>query len=102
MYQRKKGRDLFDLWYALDRGADPDKIIACFARYMRESALEVARGEFERNLAAKLGDELFIADITPLLRQGIAWDVQRAAEVVSSQLLTRLPGQPWKRPAPGS
>jgi predicted nucleotidyltransferase component of viral defense system len=34
LYQRRKGRDLFDLWLALDEmGLDPDGIIAAFAPY---------------------------------------------------------------------
>ena len=99
LYQRKKGRDLFDLWYAIEKGADPAEIVACFTRYMRESAVDVSRAEFEQNLAAKLEDPIFAADMTPLLREGIAWDVAQAGQVVTSQLLARLPGAPWKRPA---
>jgi predicted nucleotidyltransferase component of viral defense system len=48
LYQRKKGRDLFDLWYAIEKGADPAEIVACFARDMRESAVDVTRAEFEQ------------------------------------------------------
>lgn len=98
LYQRKKGRDLFDLWYAIEKGADPAGIVACFTRYMRESAVDVSRAEFEQNLAAKLEDQIFVADMTPLLREGIAWDVAQAGQVVMSQLLARLSGAPWKRP----
>ena len=43
LYQRKKGRDLFDLWWALQHGADPERIATCFARYMRESRRRVSR-----------------------------------------------------------
>ena len=33
LYQRKKGRDLFDLWFALQSGrADPDALISCSRR----------------------------------------------------------------------
>jgi predicted nucleotidyltransferase component of viral defense system len=98
LYQRKKGRDLFDLWYALEAGADPDKIVACFSRYMRESGLDVSRAEFEQNLSAKLDDETFHADMTPLLRTGITWDVGRAGQAVLSRLVGKLPSVPWKRP----
>ena len=98
LYQRKKGRDLFDLWYAIEKGADPGKIVACFSRYMRESGLEVSRAEFEQNLTAKLEDEIFLADMTPLLRTGITWDADGAGQVVFSVLLARLPGAPWRRP----
>ena len=95
LYQRKKGRDLFDLWYALQSGtADPARVLACFDRYMRESGRHVARDDFQENLAAKLADAVFQADIGPLLRPGVAWDHRRAAETVSKRLIAGLPGPP--------
>lgn len=98
LYQRSKGRDLFDLWYALERGsANPDKILACFSRYMRESGRTITRSSFEKNLAVKLTDVQFQADITPLLRPGTTWDLEKAARVVSERLLAKLEGAPWKR-----
>jgi predicted nucleotidyltransferase component of viral defense system len=98
LYQRRKGRDLFDLWYAIENGANPDKIVACFTRYMGESARDVSRAKFEQNLSQKLEDELFLADITGLLRPGIDWDPVRAGRVVLSQLIAKLSGSGWKRP----
>lgn len=93
LYRRRKGRDLFDLAYALEHGGvDVDKVIAAFARYLRESGRSVARADFERNLAAKMEDELFLADMTPLLWPGVGWDPQHAAQVVSAQLVARLRG----------
>jgi predicted nucleotidyltransferase component of viral defense system len=98
LYQRKKGRDLFDLWWALQHGADPERIATCFARYMRESGHRVSRAQFERNLAAKIEDDLFIADMAPLLRIGAEWDPDRAAALVTTELVARLPGGPAKGP----
>jgi len=99
LYQRRKGRDLFDLWYALTHGgASEDKIVGCFSRYMRESGREVSRAVFEENLANKLGDELFRADMTPLLRSGVAWDLDEAARAVGERLIARIPGEPRRRP----
>jgi len=91
LFQRRKGRDLFDLWYALEKGsANSEKILSCFHRYMRESGQKITRAAFEENLAAKLLDDLFLADITPLLRPGISWDLEQAAHVVSDRLLSHL------------
>jgi predicted nucleotidyltransferase component of viral defense system len=92
LYQRKKGRDLFDLWWALQHGADPERITTCFSRYMREAGRRVSRAQFEQNLAAKIEDTVFIADMAPLLRIGADWDPHQAAAVVSAQLVARLPG----------
>jgi hypothetical protein len=41
-------------------------------------------------------DPEFAADIGPLLAAGFAWDLKKAAPVVSSGLIERLPGAPWK------
>jgi len=50
LYQRRKGRDLFDLWCGLSHGgASADRIVACFERYMRESGRNVPRAVFEEN-----------------------------------------------------
>jgi predicted nucleotidyltransferase component of viral defense system len=97
LFQRKKGRDLFDVWYALKNGANPENIVTCFARYMRESGHDVSRAEFEQNLAGKLEDTSFLGDITPMLRMGTGWDPHDAARIVCSELLARLPGRPWRR-----
>jgi predicted nucleotidyltransferase component of viral defense system len=93
LYQRRKGRDIFDLWYALTQGAAaPERVVACFDRYMREGGHRVSRATFEKNLQQKLSDPQFRADMTPLLRPGIDWNVDRAGEVVMRQLLSRLSG----------
>jgi predicted nucleotidyltransferase component of viral defense system len=97
LYQRKKGRDLFDLWHALERGvADPTTVLDCFQRYMSEGGHRVSRAQFEANLAAKRTDLSFRADISPLLRAGIDWDFDRAMDTVLERLVANLPGNRWK------
>lgn len=100
LYQRKKGRDLFDLSHALTKhGADPAGVITCFHRYMREGGHTVSRAEFEVNVAGKLQDPAFADDIGPLLRPGLKWDLTGAATVVLDRLVATLAGDPWKGPA---
>ncbi len=97
LYQRKKGRDLFDLSLALNRAdADPDRIVSCFLEYMKHGGTSVSRAEFEANLHLKLKDRAFICDIEPLLAHGIDWNQESAVQYVFDSLLTRLPGDPWK------
>ncbi len=44
LYQRRKGEDLFDVWYAVDKGrANPLKLLDCFQRYMIKFGLAVPR-----------------------------------------------------------
>lgn len=97
LYQRKKGRDLFDLAVALDHGsADPARIIESFSAYMDHGGHHVTRAQFEENLAAKLEDRAFAADIGPLLAAGHTWDIAPMAETVSDRLTALLPGAPWQ------
>ena len=97
LYQRKQGRDLFDLATALQEPeVSPARIIAAFAEYMEREGRRVTRAQFEQNLDAKVRDPLFTADIGPLLATGFVWDLKAAAPVVSSRLIELLPGDPWK------
>ncbi len=97
LFQRKKGRDLFDLGLALQRGGvSPERIVKVFARYMQEDGARITRAMFEQNLAAKKADAVFTADITPLLASGQSWSFDKALELVWRELVGRLPGDPWK------
>ncbi len=97
LYQRKKGRDLFDLWLALtERDVDPDEIVRCFTQYVTVEDIAVTRAQFEGNMAAKLDDALFVDDIAPLLRPGVRYDIDSAWDLVHESLVRRLPGEPWK------
>lgn len=97
LYQRKKGRDLFDLAVALDKGlADPVRVIAAFSAYMDHGGNRITRALFEQNLAGKRVDRMFAADIGPLLAAGYKWDMESAAQSVSTRLIALLPGEPWK------
>jgi len=97
LYQRKKGRDLFDLWYALDRGRiTPATLLDCFHRYMTEDGRSVTRAQFEENLAGKRNQPDFRDDVGPLLRPGFSWNFDRALDAVLENLVARLPGDPWK------
>jgi predicted nucleotidyltransferase component of viral defense system len=97
LYQRKKGRDLFDIWYALDQGRiDPAKLLACFRRYMTEDGRPVTRAQFEENLARKRRQPDFRDDVAPSLRPGFRWDFDVAMDGVLAELVAHLPGAPWK------
>lgn len=89
LYQRSKGRDLFDLWLALDHlGLEPDHILAAFGQY-RPGGLTAARAQ--ANLDRKLDDATFRHDLDPLVTPWPAgYDVHTAAELISTSLLGRL------------
>lgn len=97
LYQRKKGRDLFDLWLALDRGLlHPEAVVACFLHYMDQGRTPVSRAELEANLAAKAETRAFQDDVRLLLAAGLHYDSDVAFEVVQRELAARIPGDPWK------
>ena len=91
LYQRRKGRDLFDLAVALDAGvANPDRVIEAFRAYMAHGGHRVSLAQFDRNLDEKLRNPDFVADIEPLLAEGHEWDSARAVQTVRDRLLARL------------
>lgn len=91
LYQRKKGRDLFDLAIALDNAeADPDRIIEVFYKYMAHGGHTVTRRQFEANIADKLKDQNFTTDIGPLLATDYTWDLEGMSKKVQDSLICRL------------
>jgi len=99
LYQRKKGRDLFDLWYALQENGDSTqikRIIVAFEEYMNYGGHKCSRALFEKNLFEKRSSPQFTGDIRPLLRTDINWDFDQAFSCVMESLITQLPGDPWQ------
>ena len=56
----------------------------------------MTRAMFERNLAGKIGDAQFSADMSALLRPDFEWRPVEAAQTVSERLIRLLPGEKWK------
>ena len=103
LYQRRKGRDLFDLWHATRGGhVSPKLLLACFQRYMKEEGHSVSRAQFEANLADKRAQPDFRDDVAPLLRSGFAWNFDAALDEVLRWVIARLPGEPWKGETPAA
>ena len=97
LFQRKKGRDLFDLWAGLQvDGSDPDRILEAFQRYMTHEENRVSRAQFEMNMDKKMKSDGFLRDITALLPLGTSYNPKRAFELVHEKLISRLEGNPWR------
>lgn len=91
LYQRKKGRDLFDLWYALEKGdIDIEKVVFAFKKYMDYMNLRVSSSEFQQNLELKMNDLNFKDDILTLVRDGLDFSPEKAYLNVLSTLIMRL------------
>lgn len=92
LYQRRKGRDLFDLWYSLAHcECSPEEIVLCFSKYMEHHGVKVPRKDLVANLESKICDKRFLSDVPSLLRTGLAYDHLAAFELVSQRLLTLIP-----------
>lgn len=94
LFQRRRGRDLFDLYWALTLAnppVDPAAIIESFEHYLRQEGNAAGRAEFIRILESHLADRGFCSDMDQLLRSGVAYDPHKAGEYVKASLLKLLP-----------
>lgn len=91
LYQRRKGRDLFDLWYANQAGMfEVPAVAGIFARYMEAESHHVSAAEFTRNLDAKISHPGFLSDTPPLLRPGITYDPAEAHAWLTEHFIPHL------------
>ena len=92
LYQRRKGRDLFDLAIGLnDEHSNARRIASVFQQYMDREGSSVTRSDFERNLADKLNHPGFNADMNSLARLDVEWSIDKAARRVLSELISLIP-----------
>jgi predicted nucleotidyltransferase component of viral defense system len=98
LYQRKKGRDLYDLAIAIRQlPLDLDRLLICYNKYMEYLEVQVSRAEFEKNLLQKKTLPSFQEDILPLLAVGNNMhSFDDDFTLVMEQLVAKLPGEPWK------
>jgi len=94
LYQRRKGRDLYDLHMVLTKFAELkiDDIVHSFLHYMSHAEQSVTKKEFLDNMAKKLQNKKFLEDMLPLLPQGSqSFDPESAYEYIKKNLLEKLP-----------
>ena len=94
LFQRRRGRDLFDLYWALTVAkptVDPGAIIESFLHYLRQEGAGAGRAEFIGILDAHLADRGFCSDMNTLLRVGVEYDPRAAGHYVKARLLSLLP-----------
>ncbi|GAA0878187.1 nucleotidyl transferase AbiEii/AbiGii toxin family protein [Algoriphagus jejuensis] len=93
LYQRSKGRDLFDLDYSRqNRNLDLEKIVRCFKEYMHFATGKrpPSQREFLLNLEEKEANPGFVGDMEALLRPGIQYDQRVAMRWLKDELLTKI------------
>jgi len=63
---------------------------------MEDGGHSVSRALFEANLHQKARSHVFRNDIKRLLRPGLDYDIDVAFTLLQEQIISRLPGDPWK------
>ncbi len=93
LYQRRKGRDLYDLWKALKHCKfNPDLIIQSYKEYMKFSLEKPipTQKEFLLNVEKKKTDDDFLGDITALLRPDEKYNHEGAFKLIIETLIERM------------
>lgn len=92
LYQRSKGRDLFDLDYSrLNIELNPDQILQCFKEYITFATgnRPPSKVEFLLNIEEKEKDPDFTGDMEALLRSEIAYDQGAAFEWLKNEIIEK-------------
>lgn len=92
LYQRRKGRDLFDLYWAfINQSINVEKLIRCYKVYMEYSVDKApTQKQFLANMEEKMNDNEFLDDIYAILKQGIEYDNGKAWEVVKKEFVEKI------------
>lgn len=95
LYQRLKGRDLFDVYTALITGKlDIERVMTAYDRYLRFVASHAPTyKEFVLNMDEKMQNPEFLGDTTGLLRPGLTFEMQPSWEIVRDIIISHLKGQ---------
>ena len=92
LYQRKKGRDLFDLHVALKNpNLNPINVIKCYREYISFSDGELpSKIIYLANMEEKMQEEIFLKDTQALLRPSLTFSPQEAYQIVRSELIEKI------------
>jgi len=93
LYQRKKGRDLYDLFKALKSkdSLSKEKIIQVFQHYMKHELSGVTpKDSFLKNLEDKMNNPEFLGDTTALLRPDETYDPIDGFALVRKELIEKM------------
>lgn len=86
LYQRSKGRDLFDLYQADSISIDWDKAVDSF----KKLNIGASQKAFRANLDSKIRDKAFLEDIQVLLPANVQYDPKLAYEWFLEWILPKL------------
>jgi len=93
LYQRSKGRDLFDLYYARQNlDLNYEQIITCFKEYISFATGKRSPSgkEFLLNVEEKENSPGFIGDIEGLLRMNVGYNQKEAFDWLKAEVISRI------------
>ena len=92
LYQRRKGRDLYDLYKVLSsQDVDIENIILCYRKYIGFVATNPpSQHEYLQNMELKMQDEEFLGDTNLILRPDYNYNPFEAWELIKNKLIMRL------------
>jgi predicted nucleotidyltransferase component of viral defense system len=90
LYQRRKGRDLFDLHWALTKlDIDVAKLIQCYKEYINFSdGVSPTSKMFVVNMVEKMNNDEFRNDIFTILRPEVEYDNDLAYKKLSEEIIS--------------
>ena len=93
LFQRSKGRDLFDLDYSRKHmELNLSQVIDCFRKYITFSTGKKppSRKEFTLNMDKKQKDPGFLGDMEAIIRSGVHYDQDDAFEWLRTEVITLM------------
>jgi predicted nucleotidyltransferase component of viral defense system len=92
LYQRRKGRDLYDLYKTINSiEIDNNKLLQSYREYIKFVVIRPpTMKQFLRNMEEKMNDDEFLGDTKALLRPDEKYDPQEAWEKIKTELVERI------------
>jgi predicted nucleotidyltransferase component of viral defense system len=92
LYQRRKGRDLFDIWYVTKQNLiNLDRVFEIFTQYCANDNYNIKKDDFFKNLALKKNHPDFQSDMSALLSMEFDWDFEKSYKFVIDKVISKLP-----------
>lgn len=92
LYQRRKGRDLFDVWYVgKQKLIDLERVFEIFSKYCANDNANIRGEDFLKNLELKKNHPDFQSDMSPLLPIELDWSFEEAYQFVVDNVISKLP-----------
>jgi predicted nucleotidyltransferase component of viral defense system len=97
LYQRRKGRDLFDIWHVITHDLfNLEKSLGILEKYNKYNKQNITRAMFEQSFFEKQQDAGFRNDTVGLLPVDYDWSFDHACELVWNKIFPLMKGEGWK------